>query len=490
MAGSWSLLRRGLLLRSHIGRETGERPVCPQVFPRFSQSLASGSGPGFSFSYHFDRNNHLTPTSCTNGAGNFCYDGAGNLHYDGLGGGWGYDAEGRVFAYSSISTSASYTSDGLGQRVQRIVNGTTYDYVFDNQGHENTKATGGFAASAWSELYLGGMHVSTYANGSTYFSHSDHLGSERTETDPTGNTNGSYQTNLPFGEWTGGGFESEKGFTGDLFDNADGYVSHTPFRQYTQAQGRWMTPDPAGLAAVNPMNPQTWNRYAYVGNNPVSFRDPSGLVSIPNVGNYMGGGGGDFNCQQDGVDQSCATVSSVLAGGAAAQCPNNACSGFTDGGKFVQFYAFAGGTSGYFSPSDVAQGVWEWNGQLLTAAGWKQLTQPYSDKMQTMLAGILGVDPSKLTPLGLQGGNADFSISEQTGNTFITDDSTCASGSVGIRCADDNLHFTQLYGDDGQPSGYSVHMDSADPYSGLWGAIVHLGVDVIGGNVIFLGVPH
>ncbi len=243
---------------------------------RWTQSLASGSGPGFTFSYHFDRNNHLTPTSCTNGAGNFCYDGAGNLHYDGLGGGWGYDAEGRVFAYSSISTSASYTSDGLGQRVQRIVNGTTYDYVFDNQGHENTKATGGFAASAWSELYLGGMHVNTYANGSTYFSHSDHLGSERTETDPTGNTNGSYQTNLPFGEWTGGGFESEKGFTGDLFDNADGYVSHTPFRQYTQAQGRWMTPDPAGLAAVNPMNPQTWNRYAYVGNNPVSYRGPVG----------------------------------------------------------------------------------------------------------------------------------------------------------------------------------------------------------------------
>jgi hypothetical protein len=102
--------------------------------------------------------------------------------------------------------------------------------VFDNQGHENTKGAVGFASFHWTEMYLGGTHVNTYTNGSTYFSHNDHLGSERLETDPNGNTNSSAQTNLPFGEWTSSGMQSELGFTGDLLDNLDGDTSHTPNR--------------------------------------------------------------------------------------------------------------------------------------------------------------------------------------------------------------------------------------------------------------------
>ena len=43
------------------------------------------------------------------------------------------------------------------------------------------------------------------------------------------------------------------------------------------AQGRWLVPDPAGLAAVDITNPQTWNRYAYVGNNPLTYVDLEGL---------------------------------------------------------------------------------------------------------------------------------------------------------------------------------------------------------------------
>src|SRR5262249_30044877 len=35
--------------------------------------------------------------------------------------------------------------------------------------------------------------------------------------------------------------------------------------------------DPAGLASANPANPQSWNRYAYALNNPLTLVDPLGL---------------------------------------------------------------------------------------------------------------------------------------------------------------------------------------------------------------------
>lgn len=47
-------------------------------------------------------------------------------------------------------------------------------------------------------------------------------------------------------------------------------------RQYNNAQGSWMSPDPYD-GSYNPTNPQSFNRYGYVFNNPVSYLDSSGL---------------------------------------------------------------------------------------------------------------------------------------------------------------------------------------------------------------------
>ena len=81
---------------------------------------------------------------------------------------------------------------------------------------------------------------------------------------------------LPYGELNSSdsGTTTHK-FTGDERDSETS-LDHTQFRQYSSSYARWMTPDPAGLAAVDPSNPQTWNRYAYVRNMPLALIDPLG----------------------------------------------------------------------------------------------------------------------------------------------------------------------------------------------------------------------
>ena len=42
---------------------------------------------------------------------------------------------------------------------------------------------------------------------------------------------------------------------------------------YTQTAGRFYTPDPIGMAAVDLTNPTGWNTYVYVNDDPVNFYD-------------------------------------------------------------------------------------------------------------------------------------------------------------------------------------------------------------------------
>ena len=74
-------------------------------------------------------------------------------------------------------------------------------------------------------------------------------------------------------------------FTG-LERDSESNLDHTWFRQYSSPIGRWMRPDPAGLAAVDPFNPQSWNRYVYVLNNPLAYRDALGLECVWDDGSY------------------------------------------------------------------------------------------------------------------------------------------------------------------------------------------------------------
>ena len=82
----------------------------------------------------------------------------------------------------------------------------------------------------------------------------------------------------PYGEAYAQSGASDLSFTGQNNDTVSNLYDFL-LREYHPVQGRWISPDPAGVAAVDPMNPQTWNRYAYVGGDPLSNVDPLGLGS-------------------------------------------------------------------------------------------------------------------------------------------------------------------------------------------------------------------
>jgi RHS repeat-associated protein len=64
-------------------------------------------------------------------------------------------------------------------------------------------------------------------------------------------------------------------FTGKERD-AETNLDYFGARYMGAAQGRFTSPDPLGTILADVTDPQTWNQYAYVRNNPMRFIDPTG----------------------------------------------------------------------------------------------------------------------------------------------------------------------------------------------------------------------
>jgi RHS repeat-associated protein len=60
----------------------------------------------------------------------------------------------------------------------------------------------------------------------------------------------------------------------------DGDWNRADQRYYAVGMGRFGTPDPGGLSTANTSDPTSWNRYAYVGGDPINFGDPSGRIRM------------------------------------------------------------------------------------------------------------------------------------------------------------------------------------------------------------------
>jgi RHS repeat-associated protein len=108
------------------------------------------------------------------------------------------------------------------------------------------------------------------------FYHVDHLGTPRVITDVSGNLVSKHKY-LPFGEeLTPPPSTNTHEFTGHERDSETG-LDYMLARYFGSSHGRLMAVDPIVNVEVSFVNPQRWNRYTYVLQNPLRLGDASGL---------------------------------------------------------------------------------------------------------------------------------------------------------------------------------------------------------------------
>ena len=196
---------------------------------------------------------------------------------------------------SSGPVLATYEYDADGQRVHRtgVFTDTcdsagVRDYVYDLAGHWILEVNNG-GTYCKGEIYAGGRNLATDADGASYFDHSDWLGTVRLRNSyqyPS-----SFETcgSLPFGDalTCTGSDQSTIHFTGKERDVESG-LDNFGARYNTSQMGRFMTTD-RNNAGASATGPQSWNGYAYAGNNPLNSTDPDGLTTVACVDNGTGG---------------------------------------------------------------------------------------------------------------------------------------------------------------------------------------------------------
>ena len=111
------------------------------------------------------------------------------------------------------------------------------------------------------------------------YHHRDHLGTLRDVTDDGGYLVAGFDW-YPYGTRMATGAttapeDSRRLFTGHERDLATG-LDYMLARYYSAGLARFLSTDPALTLRKNLRNPQRWNRYAYVLNNPLKFMDPNG----------------------------------------------------------------------------------------------------------------------------------------------------------------------------------------------------------------------
>jgi len=346
---------------SAVGQQTFSRSYTYDALNR----IATMSAPGdvcSGLSWTIDAWGNRTAQSATGGTCNtfsasvgtnnqlmgspYQYDAAGNMTHD-ASHTYFYDAENRLIQVdgsagycatgSGTAATACYAYDAYGLRASKKMGSVTTNYLRDLNGRVIAEDNGGWSAGY---VYRGGQLLAEYTNSTTYFAHTDHLGSTRLLTGYPTTSVAECDDYYPFGERIacGGTSTTTHKFTGYERDSETN-LDNANARYYGSSLGRFMSPDPLGIFVADPSNPQSWNLYSYAYNNPLAFTDPSGMDDCDPSDPTCGGGGCDPS------DPSC--------GGGGGGCdPSDPSCGGGGGGGCDPSDPSCGGGGGGCDPSD------------------------------------------------------------------------------------------------------------------------------------------
>lgn len=199
------------------------------------------------------------------------YDANGNLTNDSAHT-YAWDSQGHAITIDSVSL----TYDALGRMVEQNRSGSYTQTLYGPGGSKLALLNGQALSHAFVPL-SGGATAVYSSTGLSYYRHRDWLGSSRFASTALRAMyyDGAY---APFGEPYSEAGTSDRSFTGQNQNTVTGLYDFL-YREHSPVQGRWISPDPAGLAAADLTNPQSLNRYAYVGNDPLNRVDSLGLLS-------------------------------------------------------------------------------------------------------------------------------------------------------------------------------------------------------------------
>jgi RHS repeat-associated protein len=222
------------------------------------------------------------------------YDANGSVTGDGTNQ-FTYDGRGRLVQVTNGPNRMQYQINGLGQRIAKLKNKPSHpdndddcadefhvkgvtDFVYDKDGHLIGEYTRN-GKPIRETVYLGDTPVVVLVGKAQYFIYADHLNTPRVITDTRNRVVWRWDTGDPFGATPPDENPSRRGtftfnlrFPGQYFDQETG-LHYNYFRDYDPSTGRYVQSDPIGLNGGT-------NLYEYAFNNPVTFRDPSGLDAL------------------------------------------------------------------------------------------------------------------------------------------------------------------------------------------------------------------